>query len=345
MLENNKLYIDAIEEIISDIPLDALSSANILVTGATGLLGKPLTDTLTHFGGENSKINVWAASRSEKSFKERFEARDNLHYLEFDLTKPLENAPKFDYIIHAASNADPKMFDSDPVGTMTSNFMGTYNLLEYARKTDCKRFLYVSTGEVYGQYDGKSEAFIEGFSGEVDFTTPRGCYSSSKRAAENLLSCFKKQYGTDFVTARLSHTYGPSQLERDSRAMSQFFRLASCKKDIVLKSTGETVRSYTCVFDAVSAILTLLLKGESGEAYNVSNKNSVVSIAELAKEIANEASVAINFDIGEVKGASKITRGVLSSKKLEGLGWSGKYPLNRGVKVTLGIMNGETEKD
>ncbi len=349
MLDNNKKYLSALESVIdTEIDYSKLNNKNILITGATGLIGKALTDYLLLIGDKKGLgMNIYAASRSEEGFKKRFSERDNLFYCNYDLGKKLEAEVHFDYIIHAASNADPKMFAKDPVGTMVSNFEGTHNLLEYARENKTERFLFVSSGEVYGQWDGECEAFGEEYEGTVDFTSPRGCYPSGKRAAENLIVCYKAQYGVDSVIVRPSHTFGPTQLKRDSRAMSEFFTLAAEGKDIVLKSLGLPVRSYTCVFDAISGIVTALLNGESGQAYNIANKNSVVSIADLAKKIANEAGKEVVFDIpeGGVSGASSIVRGVLDGKKLEELGWKTVYDIDRGINITFDIMEEEYERD
>lgn len=342
MLEKNRLYIAALDEIINDTDFSPLYGSRVLITGATGLLGKPVADTLTRLNEvKNADISVCAAARSRESFDARFEDKKGLSYLEYNLNERLDGG--FDYIIHAASNADPKMFAEDPAGTMTGNFIGAYNLLENARVNGCRRFLFVSSGEVYGQHDGQTDAFGEDYSGTVSFTEPRGCYPSAKRAAENLTVCYAYQYGIDTVTVRPSHTYGPTQLRRDSRAMSQFFAAASEGRDIVLKSTGETVRSYTCVFDAAAGIFTALLKGRKNEAYNIANSASAVSVASLARAIAQYAGVNVVFDIGEVKGAGSISRGVLSGEKLEKLGWKPKYPLLRGVRTTLDIMREEAE--
>lgn len=338
MLENNEKYLSALKSVINtNLDYTKLNNKSVLVTGATGLIGKALTDYLL-LVGEN--IKVFAASRSEERFNSRFVKRDNLFYFNYSLEKPLETDVHFDYIIHAASNADPKMFNTDPVGTMTSNFIGTYNLLEYARKTAVERFLFVSSGEVYGQWDGKCEAFDESYSGYVNFTESRGCYPSGKRAAENLCVCYKEQYGVDSVIVRPSHTFGPTQLERDSRAMSEFFTLAKDGQDIVLKSLGLPVRSYTCVFDAVSGIVTALLNGESGQAYNIAKKDSIVSIAVLAEKIASCAHKKVVFDIpeGGTRGGSNIVRGVLNGEKLEKIGWKPRYDIDKGIKVTYDIM-------
>lgn len=342
MLENNEKYLSALKRVINnDFDYTELNNKSILITGATGLIGKALVDYMLLIGDElKFNINIFAASRSEESFNARFKKRNNLFYFNYDLNKPLDTDIHFDYIIHAASNADPRMFVTDPVGTMTSNFTGTYNLLEYAKNNNVKRFLFISSGEVYGQWDKVCDAFDESYSGYVNFTEPRGCYPSGKRAAENLVVCYREQYGTDGVIVRLSHTFGPTQLKSDSRAMSEFFALAVNGEDIVLKSLGLPVRSYTCVFDAVSGIVAALLKGESGQAYNVANKNSIVSIAELAKCIAKNAGKAVVFDIpyGGTKGGSSIVRGVLSGEKLEGIGWMPVFDIEEGVKVTFEIM-------
>lgn len=344
MLENNPMYKEALKSVINpNLDYTKLNNKSILVTGATGLIGKALVDYIL-ISCEN--VEVYAAGRSMESFAGRFEKKDNLHYFEYDIEKPIETNLKFDYIIHAASNADPKMFAADPVGTMISNFTGTHNLLEYAKNNHVERFLFISSGEVYGQWDGKCQAFTEDYAGYVNFTDPRGCYPSGKRAAENLCVCYKEQYGVDVVIARPSHTYGPTQLKRDSRAMSEFFRLATEKKDIVLRSKGEFVRSYTSVFDAVGGIVTILIKGESGQAYNVANKESVVSIALLAEKIAHAAGQKVVFCIPEKeKGVSNIARGVLDGAKLEGLGWNAVYDIDKGIKVTYDIMEEIYERD
>lgn len=345
MLDNNKKYLSALESVINtNLDYNKLNNKSILVTGSTGLIGKALVDYILLLSDKlNLNLKVYAASRNEEGFNARFSKKENLFYFNYNIEKPLDTAIHFDFIIHAASNADPKMFARDPVGTMISNFKGAYDLLEYAKNNRTERFLFVSSGEVYGQWDGKCDAFDENYSGYVNFTESRGCYPSGKRAAENLVVCYKEQYGVDGVIVRLSHTFGPTQLKRDSRAMSEFFTLATEGKDIVLKSLGLPVRSYTCVFDCVSGIITALLNGESGQAYNIANKKSIASIADLAERIASCAGKKVVFDIpeGGTKGGSSIVRGVLDGTKLESIGWVPVYDIEKGVKETFEIMEEE----
>lgn len=345
MKEKNEKYLRALEAAINEnINYEKLDGKAVLVTGATGLIGKALVDYLFVICDKYKiKMKIYAASRSEDSFNARFEKREGLFYFNYTLTEKADTKIRFDYIIHSASNADPKMFDADPVGTMTSNFAGAYNLLEYARQNKTQRLLFVSSGEVYGQWDGECDAFGEDYSGYVDFGSVRGCYPSAKRAAENLCVCYGAQYGVDTVIVRPSHTYGPTQLKRDSRAVSEFFNCAIEGRDIVLKSKGLTVRSYTCVFDCVSGIVTALLNGKSGEAYNIANKESVVSIGEAAQMIAGCAGKKVVFDIpdGGVRGAGNIARGVLDGTKLESIGWKPVFDIEKGIRTTYEIMEAD----
>ena len=159
--------------------------------------------------------------------------------------------PKFDFpvdfIIHAASNAYPAAFNADPVGTIMSNILGTKNMLDYALNHSAKRFLFLSSGEVYGQGDLSVDAFDEKYSGYVDPTSPRSCYPNSKRCAETLCVSYTKQYGLDTVIARPSHTYGANFTELDNRANVQFVNRAIKGDDIVLLSAGNQLRSYTYI--------------------------------------------------------------------------------------------------
>ena len=318
-------YIDELRQIFeNDVSWDSLSGKNILVTGSTGLIGVCLVDALMQ--NPNKDYSVYAGGRNEKLARRRFKCYFNdpkFHFFVYDVLNPLECNQTFDYIIHAASYADPKSFVERPVEIIQSNIDGVIHLMEYGLDHDMKRFLYVSSGEIYGE--GNGGVISEEYSGYVDCLKSRSCYPSSKRAAETLCISYIEEYGADAVIARPCHVYGPHFTDRDNRVYAQFIRDVLCDNDIVMKSTGMQLRSWCYVVDCVSALLYILLKGEKGHAYNVADKNSCVTIRELAEMIARiggrRVKMAVPAD-SESKGYNVVTNSVFSTTKLESLGWS-----------------------
>ena len=229
----------------------------------------------------------------------------------------------FQYIINAASDASPASFVSTPVEVILCNVTGTANLLDYGRSHGLRRLLYVSSGEVYGEGDGRK--FTEDYSGYVDCTKPRSCYPVSKRAAETLCMSYMAEYGTEAVIARLSHTYGPNFTEADNRVYAQFIRNVLRGEDIVLKSDGRQYRSWCYVVDCVAALLYILLRGEAGMAYNVADDQSNITIRELAEMIASIAGRKVVFESPsdvELLGRNVVTQSTFDTSRLEGLGWT-----------------------
>ena len=323
MAEISKYRNDILQIFQEDLPWEKLLGCNILVTGATGLIGGCLVETLMM--NPKKDYHVYASGRNEERAKERFKefANDNdFHFIKYDVMKPLESNVKFDYIIHAASNASPNFFAKNPVEVIKSNIDGVVNLMEYGLHHGMKRMLYVSSGEVYGEGDGR--VFTEDYSGYVNCATPRACYPSSKRAAETLCVSYAEEYGADVVIARPCHTYGPHFTEADNRVYAQFIRNVLRGEDIVMKSTGEQFRSWCYVVDCVSALLHILLKGENRQAYNIADAASNISIRELAETIASIGGKKVVIDIpdaDEKKGFNVVTKSVFATEKLEALGW------------------------
>ena len=159
----------------------------------------------------------------------------------------------------------------------------------------------------------------------MDCTKPRSCYPSSKRASETLCASYSSEYGLDVVIARPSHTYGPYFTESDNRVYAQFIRNVLNVDDIIMKSTGSQFRSWCYVVDCVSALLHVLLKGKNGEAYNIADQSSNISIKDLAEMIAHigDKKVVIQLpDDVEKAGYNVVKKSVFSTSKLESLGWS-----------------------
>ena len=317
-------YIDDVKAVGQlDLPWNQLSGANILITGATGLIGGCLVEVL--MSRQEKNYHVYAAGRNEERAKAKFKAYADdpqFHFVKYDVMQPLESNLQFDFIVHAASNASPNFFANSPVEVMKSNILGVANLMEYGMQHGMRRFLYVSSGEVYGEGDGR--VFTEDYSGYVDCTLPRSCYPSSKRAAETFCVSYADEYGCDVVIARPCHVYGPGFTESDNRVYAQFIRNVLRGEDIVMKSTGEQFRSWCYVVDCTSALLYILLKGENGQAYNVADPDSNISIRELAEMIADVGGKKVIMDIpeeSEKKGYNVVRKSLFSTEKLGKLGW------------------------
>lgn len=337
MVEISRYRQDLLQILQKDLPWDNLSKCNILITGATGLIGGCLTEILML--NPKRDYHVCACGRNENRAMERFKefTEDKyFHFIKHDVTIPLDNNIQFDYIIHAASDASPSRYAQNPVEVMKGNINGVSNLIEYGLNHGMKRFLYVSSGEVYGEGDGR--VFTEDYSGYVDSMSPRSCYPSSKRAAETLCVSYAAEYGADVVIARPCHVYGPHFTESDNRVYAQFIRNVLRGEDIVMKSTGEQFRSWCYVVDCVSALLHILLKGESGQAYNIADSSSNISIKELAEMVAcigNRKVVVDVPDDDEKKGYNVVTKSVFSTEKLEKLGWTISGTMQQKMQSTI----------
>ncbi len=323
----------------------ALDGKRFLITGATGLVGSFLVDALAWLNeSRGAGIEIYAAGRSEAGVMRRFAdlaERPYFRYVPYDAAKPIGFDIPADYIVHAACSAHPLAYATDPVGTMQANLLGTMALLEYLRAHEGARLLLLSTGEIYGENPGLPEGFSETDHGWIDPMNPRSCYPESKRAAETLCAAYGAQHGADAVVARLCHVYGPTLTAANSRADAQFLRRALAGEDIVMKSTGAQVRSFCYAADAVNAILTLLVRGVRGQAYNVANRNCTASIREYAETLADIAGVKVTFDLPpevERAGYTKITRAVFNPAKLEALGWRPQYSLRAGLEETFGSL-------
>ena len=327
------------------VGVEKLYGSSVLIAGGSGLIGSFMADMLLYINKyRNAGITVYAMDLSMERLTARYdgvEVRNGLHIVEHNVNEVPNFDFDVDYIINAASPAFPAVFNSDPVGTLMSNIIGTKYLLDYGLEHGTKRMLYISSGEVYGQGDLSIESFEETYAGYVDPTSARSCYPNGKRATETLCVSYTKQYGIDTVIVRPSHTYGPTVTKADNRANAQFVNKGLSGEDIVLNSVGNQMRSYTYLADSASAILSVLTTGESCNAYNIANSESRITIADFAKEVAAQTGTKVIFsDPDEVAKAemTPIAKQVLSSSKLESLGWKGQFTIEEGIRHTLDIM-------
>lgn len=327
------MYEESVRELAKQLEIKNVS---ILVTGATGSIGSCAIDVLSVANNEwGANIKIYALGRNKNNIQKRF--GKNVIPIVQDIVNPLDKEIEYDYIIHGASNADPKSYAIQPVETILTNVLGNKNVLDYCTKHSKTRMILTSSFEVYGELKGQ-DIYSENMSGIIDQTILRNGYAESKRCCELLVRSYADEYGINAIIARLPSVYGPTMLESDSKAHVQFIRNALNGENIVLKSRGEQKRTYCYVLDVVSALLKLLCSGTNGEIYNISNEDSIASIAEVAQTCAEIVGTNVVFDLPdevEAKGFSQSKNCILDNKKLRDLGWSGKYSLREGLVETL----------
>ena len=346
MYINHEIYAADITALADEtLPWEKLAGKNLLLTGATGLIGTVLVDALMMKNRrDNLNVKILAAGRNETIARERFAdylGDKNFRFVRLDVNEPIEIAEPVDIIIHAASNTHPMQYSTDPVGTMTANIIGTHNLLEFGRAKKIGRFVFVSSVEIYGKALTPDDLFTENYCGYIDCNTVRAGYPEAKRAGEALCQAYISQHGLDIVIARLSRIYGPTMRLNDSKAMSEFIMNGVRGEDIVLKSEGLPKFSYCCATDAVGGILYCLLNGRSGEAYNVADSSEMMSLREIAEYVSSIAGRKVVFELPsetQAKGFSRAVNSIMPNDKLRGLGWRPKDDTRSGVGKTIEIL-------
>lgn len=308
-------YLEEDVRLVAEQPYnwDKLSNKTIMISGGTGFIGSFITAVLRYRNEKHHQgIKVISLSRRGGI------SDDTVEHVSCDITDVIRYDERVDYILHLASNTHPEQYEKDPVGTITTNVLGCHNLLQYAVKNETGRFLLASSVEIYGQ--GKEMPVTETYCGYIDCNNARSGYNEAKRTCEALCQSYKKQYGVDVVIARLSRVFGPDP-KKDTKALAQFMRNAVSGEDIVLKSKGLQRYSYCYVADAASAILFLLMEGESGEAYNVSDEDEGMTLGGYAEFIAQLAREKAIYKLENNDSVSKATYALLDIEKIKRLGW------------------------
>ena len=296
---------------------EELTDRYVFMTGATGLIGTALCKELVRRGA-----HVVAFVRNPE--KAAAKLPREVEVLVGDMMKPISYEGRVDYIIHAASETASKAFVDRPVEVIEETLAGARNVLSFARQKSVKGMVFLSTMEVYGLTD--SEDVKETDYAALDPMSPRNCYPEAKRLVECLCASEAKEYGLPIRVARLTQTFGAGVTKGDKRVFAQFAEAAAAGHDIILKSEGKTARCYCAIEDAVSAILTILVKGENGVAYNVANPETFCTIREMAEMVANEFSDGRSKVVIDTKDAAACGylppfRMRLNVDRLKALGW------------------------
>jgi UDP-glucuronate decarboxylase len=330
----------------SNINWDRFKNKTVFVSGGSGLLPSYLVQSLLHANClHNLKLKVICMSRSSESLNKRlgYWLKDpSLKIIIHDVTRPIpiEIMPS-DFVIHAASQASPKFYAIDPVGTLLTNTVGTQHLLEYAVRSKAERFMFFSSGEVYGIPLDSMEPITETSYGYLDPMNVRSCYAESKRIGETMSIAWAKQYGLDTVVARPFHTYGPGMALDDGRVFADFVADVVAKRDIVIRGDGSEKRCFCYLADATAGFFSVLLNGANSEAYNVANPLCEISMKNLAKLISDlfsEHNIKIRFEGFETKKnylKSPILRSLPSIEKIKKIGWFPITSLEEGFSKTI----------
>ena len=328
------------------LPWEKLRNKRILITGASGLIGSFLIDVLMQKNSCGLNCTVYAIGRNLEKAQNRFLeywGSPLFKFISHDINDPLKlkDVECVNYVVHLASNTHPVAYSTDPIGTVTANIIGTNNLLKFAVEHKAERFAFASSNEIYGENRGDVEFFDESYCGYIDSNTLRAGYPESKRCGEALCQAYKKQKNLDVVITRFTRSYGPTMLKSDTKAISQFIKKAVEGENIVLKSEGTQYYSYTYVADAISGLLTVLLCGINGEAYNIADEASDITLKDLAKIIAEFVGKKVVFELPdemERAGYSKATKARLDGSKLKKLGWNARYDIRQGIVRTMKIL-------
>ena len=338
MNKENALYQQDLANIISMPGIETLHGKTFLITGATGMVGTHLIDALMLLGD----VKVYAVGRDKNRATERLGSYYDsplFTFIEQDVCNEFPSDIKPDVIIPLASNTHPLAYSQFPVETMLINIKGAEHALNLAVKTGAT-VLYPSTVEVYGNAIGE-DTFSEDYTGKLNLATSRSCYTESKRTAEALCQSYIAEKGAKVKIVRLSRLFGPTMLMSDSKASSQFIKKALAHEDIILKSEGNQLFSYTYITDAVRAMLHVLVHGEEGTAYNISCESCDVRLKEFASLCAQYNGKDIIFELPsetERKGFSVAQKAVLDNTRLRSIGWAPLYDMKDALWRTLDII-------
>lgn len=343
IIKQHPLYQEDLNNILNIPEVERLKGKSFLITGATGLIGVCMIDALMKYNYQGADIQIYAIGRSWEKAKFRlgeYEQDEHFHFIEQDVRQPLPEDIQVDVIIPLASNTHPLAYSKYPIETIEINVKGAEHALNKAWACGAI-VLYPSSVEVYGNARGE-DVFTEDYTGKLNLENARACYPESKRLSEALCLSYIAERGVDVKIARLSRAFGPTMLMSDTKASSQFILKALAGEDIILKSKGEQFFSYTYVADVVRSMLYILLHGESGRVYNVSNQDCNVKLKDFAGACARWAGKEVVFDLPsevEQKGYSVAMHAILDNTRLLSIGCQPLYPFDDAIRRTLDVLS------
>ena len=340
----NKIILDDCVDIIKDNEVEKLRNKTFLITGASGMLGSYILYVLKVLNDlYNMNINIILNVRNKNKLSEELVNDSHVKVIVQDVINEFHISSDIDYIVHAASPASPKIMKDYPFETNAANTIGTYNTLLLAKEKGAN-YLFISSREIYGEPNSGVSVFKEdGILGYVDPLIPRNGYAEGKKAAENMCVSMHEEYGINTKIVRLAHTYGPGMSIDDGRVQADFLKNVLNNEDIIMKSKGDSIRTYTYVADAVNAIFKVLLSSHD-IVYNISDDKEITikELAETLVSLSNHSKLVMEIDKSLERGSASFKRGILSNEKIKKeLNWYPKYNVYDGFKRTLEYLKEE----
>ena len=350
MMKQRMLNEDA-AAVLEAVCFEAFRGSKVFITGGTGLIGQLLVRSFLKYNEEQQgNVSLVLAVRNREKAERLFPGHDEIAYIISDIRELEPENCGIDFVIHCASPTSSRDFVQRPLETILTAVEGTKNVLELAKVNNVRSMVFLSTMEVYGT-PSDDRKITETSGTDLDTMAVRSSYPESKRLCEAMCAAYCSEYGVPVKVLRLTQTFGPGVAYDDGRVFAEMSRCAIEKKDIVLKTKGDTKRSYLYLADAVSAILTVLLKGSDKEAYNAANEDTYCSILEMAQMVAEdvcngEINVVVQADgQSAALGYAPVLHMNLSVRKLMDLGWRPTLGLPDMFRKTIQYMQADRDEE
>ena len=342
----NKILEQDIETICSSKLIDwnKIDNHSFFITGATGLIGSlSVKSFIWRNINKNANIKMFLLVRNKKTAIDMLGSGNNIEYMESSIENLNYNI-NVDYIIHGASPTQSKFFTQNPVETLDISILGTKNVLEIAKNNSVKSMVYLSSMEMYGTM--KAQNVTEEKIGEIEILNTRSSYSEGKRIAELYCYGYFSEYNVPVKMCRLAQTFGPGISKNETRVFKYFADCIINKRDIILKSTGETIINYSYTTDTILGILCILINGKDGESYNIVGEKTNMTILESAEWLLKEFENKNNRIICECNQKNDFApdnKMILSNQKIKTLGWKSKISLKEGYKRLIKYIKEENK--
>lgn len=297
-----------------------------LITGGAGFLGSHLVDRLMEAGEEVICLDNFYTGRKDNI--RHWLGHPQFELIRHDVTEPIRL--EVDRIWHLACPASPVHYQSNPIKTAKTSFLGTYNMLGLARRVGA-RLLLASTSEVYG--DPEVHPQPENYRGCVNTIGIRSCYDEGKRIAETLCFDYQRMHGTEIRVMRIFNTYGPRMLPDDGRVVSNFIVQALQGLPLTLYGDGSQTRSFCYVDDLIEGMIRLM-NGENTGPINIGNPGEF-TIRQLAEKVRERIQPSLELTTQPLPQDDPLQRQPVIDLARELLGWEPKVSLDEGLEPTI----------